>query len=191
MACRGGLRQDFPVDDGAKRRIAQEHITHEVFLGREQLLRAECLQPVHVAHPGFFHELRGDPCRVLGAPDGVEPATLRYRAVKQALGLRRSQEGAHAHAPRRLAEDGDLARVTPECFYVVAHPLQGRHLVEQPQVSALRETAAAGAAPSPTAYQLLPSMCPQPEHLSPRYSQEPQYIPHAAAGFTSAISLLL
>ena len=62
---------------------------------------------------------------------------LEDGAPEQALGAGHGEQRADAHRAGRLPEDGDVGGVTTEGRDVLAHPREGRDLVEQADVGAL------------------------------------------------------
>src|SRR5438270_13653500 len=67
--------------------------------------------------------------------EGVMPRpALGNHPAKQPSGAWHRQQCGSTHASRRLADDGDLARVASKSGNVLLHPFKGRHLVKQPQV---------------------------------------------------------
>ena len=59
---------------------------------------------------------------------------LQHGAPEQPCGTGHRQQRRDAHGAGRLTHDGDGVRVAAERRDVVAHPLQGRHLVEETEV---------------------------------------------------------
>ena len=66
-------------------------------------------------------------------------AALGDHAAEQAVRPWRAEQSGDAEATRRLAGDGDLARVAAEAFDVVAHPLERGNLVENAVDARVRE----------------------------------------------------
>src|SRR5215831_7005650 len=60
--------------------------------------------------------------------------TLGDGSAKQPLGTGHGQQRADAHRPSRLAEDGDVARITAEGGDILLHPREGGDLVEHAEV---------------------------------------------------------
>jgi hypothetical protein len=65
---------------------------------------------------------------------GVSAGPPTDRPVEERAGLRCAEQGADAHAARRLAEDRDVVGVAAEALDVVAHPAERRDLVAQAEV---------------------------------------------------------
>src|SRR4029079_14903195 len=68
-------------------------------------------------------------------PHEVASARREDGAVEESPRARHGEQGGAAHRARRLAEDRDLPRVAPEGLDLVAHPFEGRDLIEEPLVA--------------------------------------------------------
>ena len=91
---------------------------------------------------------------------GVGGPALHDGPVEEPLGRRHGQQGRHAHAAGRLAEQRHVSRVATEGGDVVVDPLQGGQLIGQP--------------PVPEARPLLPVEPGLPRILQRRVGQEPE-----------------
>src|SRR5947208_11022787 len=61
-------------------------------------------------------------------------ATLQDRALEETLCRWHPQQGANAHRTRRLAHHCHLVGIASESCDILAHPLEGRDLIEQAAV---------------------------------------------------------
>ena len=151
-ACRdavdGAAREDVPVDHGLPRHGARHDggpPAGRVRVGEQVRLqgRLSGQQPRHTrsrdrltrrCDAELVREVVGDAQGVPGGGHLVRGTALQDRPPEQAPGPGHGEQGADAHGPGGLTEDGDVVGVAAERGDVVPHPLEGSDLVEQPQV---------------------------------------------------------
>ena len=106
-------------------------------------LRLRGQQPAHpgrgdrvtvTAHPQDVRQVARNTSRVLGRQHVLGRAALQDRSVEQPPGSGHGEQRPDAHRTSRLTEDGHVVRVAAEAADVLAHPLKGGDLVEQPDV---------------------------------------------------------
>jgi hypothetical protein len=139
---------DVPVDH----RLPRQHAEHDLLAPAPWVgMRDEIGPQLRLRRKQAINGNRGDrlagcrhaqqlgetlaelPCGRRGDHDVSRP-TLGDGAPEQPLGAGHGQEGADAHRPGRLAEDGDVAGIAAEGGDVLLHPLEGGNLVEQAAV---------------------------------------------------------
>ena len=154
----GVARDDFPVDhrhEGEPEPIAKLRPGHRARgpresrgdrpLGLEEPGRRELAQALGRpgCEPESTEERLGYALRILAGGHEVRRPALQDRAAEEPAGPRHAEEGRHADRARRLAEDRDLRGVAAEGRDLLPHPLERRHLVEDPLVSGRRQPLAA------------------------------------------------
>jgi hypothetical protein len=85
-------------------------------------------------HPQVGGDEVGDAACGPGRERVLCGSALQHRPSDQPCGARHREQRAAGHGACRLADDGHRARVAAERRDVVAHPFQGRNLVEKAEV---------------------------------------------------------
>ena len=124
------------VDEGLEGQEAQRgaELEHRLAVRVEELVGGQLAQ--HARRVGGGHaegpeEVLGDLRGGVAGVHVVRRATLGDRLREVLPGGGHAEQGGHAHAARRLAEDRHVRRVAPETLDVLVHPGEGRDLVAQ------------------------------------------------------------
>src|SRR5260370_15605681 len=132
------LRQGLAVYHRAKRSDASE-LPSQLWLNLEQSLKRYIRQGCKLS--GLQTELCQQGLRDFGGlwtrHQVASSAALQDRAPEEPLCCWHPQQGPNAHRTRRLAHHRHLVGIASEGGDILAHPREGRDLIEQPAVTCI------------------------------------------------------